>query len=35
VVDADGPVEQVAGRIERIVLAHLARRTADRLGIAG
>jgi thymidylate kinase len=35
VVDANHPVDEVVAQIERIVLAHLARRTADRLGIEG
>jgi thymidylate kinase len=33
VVNADGPVDQVVATVDRVVLEHLAQRTAERLGI--
>lgn len=33
IVNAEGSVEQVAANVERVILAHLERRTADRLGL--
>jgi thymidylate kinase len=35
VVNADGPIDQVVDQVEAVVLAHMARRTAARLGIEG
>ena len=35
VVDASGPLEQVATETEKIILDYLAERTARRLGLKG